>query len=119
MRRLADIELEASDAGRALALSILKTLAKATDVDTQRKLAAQIYAAGDMMGLLQSDPEDWFAGSGGGDLAADEIESLIEERRNARAGRDFARADEIRDKLSEAGIQIEDGPDGTTWRRVD
>jgi cysteinyl-tRNA synthetase len=98
---------------------LARALNKATDVDTQRKLAAQIYAAGDMMGLLQSDPEDWFAGSGGGDLAADEIESLIEERRNARAGRDFARADEIRDKLSEAGIQIEDGPDGTTWRRVD
>jgi cysteinyl-tRNA synthetase len=69
------------------------------------------------MGLLQSDPEEWFAGGTGGELSADEIESLLEERKIARANRDFAAADSIRDKLSNAGIVIEDGADGARWRR--
>jgi cysteinyl-tRNA synthetase len=44
---------------------------------------------------------------------------MLEKRRAARADKDFAAADAIRDELSAAGVQIEDGPDGTTWRRSD
>jgi cysteinyl-tRNA synthetase len=69
------------------------------------------------MGFLTQDPDDWFTGDG--DLPAGEIEALLEERRQARADKDFAKADEIRDRLAEAGVQIEDGPDGTTWRRTE
>jgi len=50
-------------------------------------------------------------------LVDEEVEKLITERREARAGRDFARADEIRDRLDERGIVLEDGPSGTRWRR--
>jgi cysteinyl-tRNA synthetase len=50
-------------------------------------------------------------------MLAEEIESLIQERNEARAARDFARADQIRDRLASAGISIEDGADGTRWRR--
>jgi cysteinyl-tRNA synthetase len=71
------------------------------------------------MGLLQSDPEAWFAGHVEGELSADDIEALIAKRNEARAVRDFAAADAVRDRLSEAGIQIEDGSGGTTWRRID
>ena len=52
-----------------------------------------------------------------GELSGDEIEALLQERQEARASRDFAAADAIRDKLAAAGITIEDGPQGTTWRR--
>ena len=44
------------------------------------------------------------------------IENLINERNHARSSKDFAKADEIRDKLTEIGIEIEDTPDGTIWR---
>ena len=73
---------------------------------------------GKLLGLLQQDPEDWFkGGSREGGPGDDAIETLIEERNQARAGKDFARADEIRDQLAEQGIILEDGADGTTWRR--
>ena len=77
--------------------------------------AATMYAAGELMGLLQSDPEEWFAGEG--ELTADEIEALIDKRNAARAAKDFATADEVRDQLAAAGIKIEDAAGKTTWRR--
>ena len=61
--------------------------------------------------LELSDP-----GSGGG-LTDDQVEALLTERREARAGRDFARSDEIRDQLIESGIIVEDSRDGVRWRR--
>jgi cysteinyl-tRNA synthetase len=69
------------------------------------------------MGLLQSDPEEWFVGQGEGELSSDDIEALIEKRNVARAAKDFATADAVRDELASAGIKIEDGASGTTWRR--
>ena len=98
---------------------LARKLNKATDPAERRQLAAQMFAAGDVMGILQSDPENWFAGHGEGGLSAADIEALLEKRQAARAARDFAAADAIRDELSGAGIQIEDGPEGTTWRRSD
>jgi cysteinyl-tRNA synthetase len=105
---------------RAMAelFSHAKTLNKSTDEGERKKLAAEILAAGDLLGILQSDAESWFAGSADGELAADEIEVLLKQRDEARANRDFAAADSIRDKLADAGITIEDGPDGTRWRRT-
>ena len=50
-------------------------------------------------------------------LAAEKIDALIEERSAAKASRDFQRADQIRDDLEAQGVVLEDGPDGTQWRR--
>ena len=99
--------------------ALAKELNKADSDDDKTRLAAQMYAAGDLMGILQSDPEEWFAGHTEGELAADDIEALIDKRNAARKEKDFATADAVRDQLSAAGIKIEDGPDGTTWRRDD
>ena len=75
--------------------------------------AAGLLAAGRVLGLFNMAPETWFQGDGD----AAKIEALIAERKAARGARDFARADEIRKQLEAEGIILEDGPQGTLWRR--
>lgn len=74
-----------------------------------------------VLGLLESDPVAWLenqktAGLEGGELTAEAIEALIEERKQARADRNFARSDEIRDELAEKGVILLDSREGTTWK---
>jgi len=76
---------------------------------------------GEVLGLFVSEPSAWLArsaqeGLSESGLSAEEIESLILERREARANKDFARSDQIRDDLAAKGIQLLDGPEGTTWK---
>ena len=97
--------------------ALARSLNKANDPAEMESLAAQMFAAGELMGLLGSDPEAWFAGHVEGDVASDEIDALITKRNEARANKNWAAADGFRDQLTEMGITIEDGPDGTTWRR--
>jgi len=76
-------------------------------------------AAANFMGLMQQSADDWFKWSPADAAPVDEaaIEVLITERTEARASKDFARSDEIRDELAAQGIVLEDGADGTTWKR--
>ena len=105
---------------RALAemFSVARAINKCEDADEKLALTASLLAAGDLVGLLQGDAEDWFAGEAGEGLAAEAIEEMLRQREEARASRDFATADRIRDELAEAGIQIEDSAEGTRWRRA-
>ncbi len=98
--------------------ALARELNKAHDDNERQRLAATMYATGDLMGLLQSDAEVWFAGQLDGELSADDIEAIIEKRRVAKEQKDYAAADRYRDELQAAGIRIEDGPGGTTWRRA-
>ena len=97
--------------------NLARTLNKTTDSSERSIQAAGLFAAADLVGLLQKDPEDWFTTSANSELTDGEIESLIAERNKARADKDFANADAVRDKLATKGVSIEDGPDGTRWRR--
>jgi cysteinyl-tRNA synthetase len=97
--------------------ALAKQLNKATDDDERASLAAQMYASGELMGLLGNDPDEWFAGHTEGGLSSEDIDALIEKRIAAKAARDFETADAIRDQLSDAGVTIQDGRDGTSWRR--
>ncbi|MCH7834928.1 MAG: class I tRNA ligase family protein, partial [Proteobacteria bacterium] len=99
--------------------SLAKSLNKMQGSNERQELAAMMYAAGDLMGLLQHDPEAWFAHDVEGALSADEIDALIDERNVARARRDFKKADVIRDQLVNAGVRIQDSTGTTTWRRAD
>jgi cysteinyl-tRNA synthetase len=95
--------------------SIARELNRSSDLLQKQKLAASIFAAGDLVGILQNDPDEWFAGEGA--MQPEEIESLVKKRDAARAARNFPEADRIRDQLAASGISIEDSPDGTRWRR--
>ncbi len=102
----------------AVMFNLARELNKEAEPERKRQLAASLLAAGDLMGLLQSDPDAWFAGEDADGPSADEVEGKIAERAAAKAARDFELADRIRDELARDGVIIEDGPDGTKWRRA-
>ena len=96
-------------------------LAKAArDEAATAKAAATLRALGETLGILQQDPGSYLKRSVGvKQLADDEVERLLESRRAARALKNFAESDRIRDLLSDAGILLEDKPGGRTeWRRA-
>ncbi|WP_029009534.1 cysteine--tRNA ligase [Azospirillum halopraeferens] len=111
------------DLNTPLAIAHLHELASAVNkADTLGARAAAkgaLLAAGKALGLLEQDPEAWFrrAPKGAAGPSDAEIERMIVERRDARKAKDFATADRIRNDLAELGIILEDGPQGTTWKR--
>ncbi len=90
---------------------------KGKDDAAASQLAGQIRALGAVVGLLQQNPKDFLQQGGAGEISGDDVEALIVERKEARANKDFARSDEIRDQLAAAGVILKDGPEGTTWYR--
>jgi cysteinyl-tRNA synthetase len=113
------------DLNTPLALSELLGVARSLNTsrdDAERgRLARTLRAGGALLGLLQADPQAWFARSGGtaaDDIDSAEIDSLLAQRDAFRRDRNYGEADRIRDRLAERGVVIEDKPGGARWRRV-
>jgi len=102
----------------AVFFEIVKELniAKNTDSDKAAYLAGTIKALGDVIGLFQLAPESFLQGSGDDDEVV-AIEALILQRNNARTNKDWASADDARDKLAAMNIILEDSAGKTTWRK--
>ena len=90
---------------------------RADDEATAASLGALLRQLGDLIGILQSDAESYLRGGASANDGDAEIDTLVAQRNEAKANKDWGTADEIRNKLQEMGIVLEDGPSGTTWRR--
>ncbi len=97
---------------------LAKALNKASESEKGEAKAA-LLAGGAVLGVLSEDPVEWLSKSDadGDGLAAEVIDQMLIDRAEAKAERDFSRADAIRDELNAAGIIIEDSASGATWRR--
>jgi cysteinyl-tRNA synthetase len=92
---------------------------KESDSTAAAGLGAVLRELGGVLGILQDDPEAYLRGGSGSEdgLSDEAIDSLIQQRLDARKKKDWAEADRIRDELQAAGILLEDGAQGTSWRR--
>ena len=110
------------------ALSVLSALRR--EINTARQssemqqaqfLANQLRAMGAVLGLFQLQPIEFLRSISGdeltGQLSDVDVDALVEERKQAREQKDWARSDEIREKLKDAGIVLDDSAEGTRWRR--
>ena len=91
---------------------------KSEDKAAADGLAARLRELANVLGILQQDPELFLqSGAQTNNDEVAEIEQLIKMRNDARQAKDWAQADVARDRLNVLGIVLEDGPQGTTWRR--
>jgi cysteinyl-tRNA synthetase len=97
------------------AMAVLFDLANEVNKNKSSESASLLKNLGGVVGLLQRDADAFLQGSGG--LALD-VDALIEARLQAKKDKNFAQADAIRQQLQDAGIVLEDTPQGTTWRRA-
>ena len=98
---------------------IAKKLITSKDKNQKKKYKEQLLSVSHLIGILRKDPEEWLGiNKVDSDIDSDLIEGLIKERELARIDKNYTEADEIRSKLANLGVEIEDTPDGTIWKSI-
>ena len=120
-----DVDVRVKDAleddlNTPLALSyihdLVNQLNKAETIEEKSKYKTQLLKSANLLGILWQEPETWFRGEASDET--EEIERLINQRTDAKKNKDYALADKIRNDLKERGIVLEDGVNGTTWKKM-
>lgn len=110
------------DLNTPVAIAELHALAKElnkAEPDQKPRLKGRLLTAGGLLGILQQNPEHWMHGAASDDLiSAEEIETLIAQRQQAKLDKEYGLADEIRQSLVKQGVVLEDSREGTKWRRA-
>jgi len=100
----------------AVLMEVANDANKAVNDNEKHTLKSQLLAGGLELGLFAKSPGERFAYDPSGNVDKTLVESLIEERNRARAGKDWQRADQVRDELAARGVQSKDSPNGKEWR---
>ncbi|MEQ8290294.1 MAG: cysteine--tRNA ligase [Gammaproteobacteria bacterium] len=103
----------------ALLHELARELNKVDDKSSEKakSLARTLKSLAEVLGLLQDDPRHFLQSGSASDADGEEIEKLIQARADAKAAKDYATADQIRDQLTAMNISLEDTAQGTIWRR--
>ena len=99
-------------------LNILTNGLNKADEKTKQKIKFNLLEIGKIFGILQENPDTWLGYGKSKNIDQDTIERLIKNRNEARRNKNFDMADEIRKRLKEEGVEIEDTSDGTIWRSI-
>lgn len=102
------------------AFAVLFDLANELNRTRSPETAAQLKGLANVLGILQREPEEFLQGglSSVDGYSSGQIEQMITQRQVAKKDKNYAEADRIRKELLDAGIVLEDGPQGATWRRA-
>ena len=100
------------------AIAELVTLAKKAASEKTPEAKSTALAAAKLLNIAQENPSEWLGYGEGRSKDKEKINALIEKRNKARAKKDFAASDKIRDELTAMGIAIEDTPEGTLWKKA-
>jgi cysteinyl-tRNA synthetase len=100
----------------AYLFELRRAVRRSDDQGEQSRLKGELLACAEFLGLARMAPGEWFMRRFGEAEDVETIERLVAERDEARRGGDYAKADRLRDALTERGIVLEDGSEGTRWR---
>ena len=104
------------DFGTPEAVAVLFELAAEVNRSHSTQLSGLLKSLGGVLGLLQSHPQDFL--QAGNEVDEAQIQALIDARAQAKASKDFAEADRLRQTLIDMGVMLKDSAQGTQWERA-